>query len=353
MSTERNLCGRQRAPFEPRKSQAPVPAAPYSLLYFTLFAALFALCSTASAQQSAKIPKIGILAGASSSNSTKNINAFREGLRELGYIEGKNILVEYRYAAGNLNRLSELAAELVQLKVDVILAGGTQSTTAAKQASSTIPIVVGAAGDLVGTGLVASLSRPGGNVTGSTVISPDISGKRVELLKEVVPKASRVAVLLNSGSGTDRNEVRQVESAAQSLKMKTQIVEVRHQNDFEPAYAAMKRENADALLLIQSSFTNFHRKQLTGMGIKSRLPTMCESARWTEDGCVMSYGPDLPYQYRRAAVYVDKILKGAKPGELPVEQPTKFEFILNLNTAKQLGLVIPPNVLARADKIIR
>ncbi|HEX2929190.1 MAG TPA: ABC transporter substrate-binding protein [Candidatus Binatia bacterium] len=294
-----------------------------------------------------------MLQSSSTATSTSNTNAFRQGLRELGYIEGKNILVEYRYADGKPSRLSELASELAQLKVDVIVAAGTQSTTAAKRATSTIPIVVGAAGDLVRTGLVTSLARPGGNITGSTVISPDVSGKRVELLKEVVPKASRVAVLLYSSSGTDRDEVKQTEAAAQPLKVKIQIVEVRNPNDFQAAYAAMKKENADALILSQSSFTSFHRKQLAGLGIKSNLPTMCESARWTEDGCVLSYGPDLPYQYRRAAVYVDKILKGAKPAELPVEQPTKFELVVNLKTANQIGLTIPQWVLVKADRVIR
>jgi len=320
---------------------------------FVVCWSLVTLVVQADAQQIKTIPRIGILQSASASSSTSNINAFRKGLRELGYTEGKNILVEYRYADGNLSRLSELASELVQLKVDVIVAAGTQSTTAAKQATRTTPIVVGAAGDLVGTGLVASLSRPGGNITGSTVISPDIGGKRVELLKEAVPKASRVAVLLYSSSGTDRDEVKQMETAAQSLRLKIQIVKVQNPSDFQAASAAMKRENADALILIQNSFTNVHRKQLAGLGVKSRLPTMCESARWTEDGCVMSYGPDLPYQYHRAAVYVDKILKGANPAELPVEQPTKFELIINLKTGKQIGLTIPQWVLVKADRVVR
>ena len=318
----------------------------------SLITMLFALSFLANAQTN-KIPKIGMLQSASAATSTSNTDAFRRGLRELGYTEGKNILLEYRYAEGKSARLSELATELVQLKVDVIVAAGTQSTTAAKRATSTIPIVVGAAGDLIRTGLVASLARPGGNITGSTVISPDVSGKRVELLKEVLPKASRVAVLLYAGSGTDRDEVQQTEAAARSLKVKIQIVEVRNPSDFQAAYAAMKRETADALILIQSSFTGFHRKQLAELGIKSNMPTMCESARWTEDGCAISYGPDLPYQYQRAAVYVDKILKGAKPAELPVEQPTKFELMINLKTAKQIGLTIPQWVLVKADRVIK
>jgi ABC-type uncharacterized transport system substrate-binding protein len=314
---------------------------------------VLAVAVIAEAQQTNKIPKIGILQGGSRVTSPENINAFRNGLRELGYTEGKNILFEYRYADGKATRLPKLASELVQLKVDVIVAAGTQSTTAAKQATSTIPIVAGAAGDLVRTGLVASLARPGGNVTGSTVISPDVSGKRIELLKEVLPKASRVAVLLHSGSATDREEVEQTETVAQALKVKIQIFEVRDPGDFQAAYTAMKRENVDALILTQSSVTNFHRKQLTDLGIKNRLATMCESARWTEDGCIISYGPDLRYQYHRAAIYVDKILKGAKPAELPVEQPTKFELIINLKVAKQIGLTIPQWVLVKADRVIK
>jgi putative ABC transport system substrate-binding protein len=241
----------------------------------------------------------------------------------------------------------------VSLKVDVIVSAGTQTTTAAKLATSTIPIVAGAAGDLVRTGLVASLARPGGNVTGSTVISPDVSGKRVEILKEVVPKATRIAVLLHSGSATDREEAKQTEAAAQTLKIKVQIVEVTDPGDFQEAYTTIKRDYVDALILAQSSFTNFHRKEIISLGVKNRLATMCESVRWTEAGCVISYGPVLPYQYYRAAFLVDKILKGAKPADLPVEQPTKFELVINLKTAKQIGLTIPPNVLARADRVIR
>jgi putative ABC transport system substrate-binding protein len=271
-----------------------------AVLRLVVCAWLLTLGVPANAQQT-KTPKIGMLQSSSAATSTSNTDAFRRGLRELGYIEGKNIQVEYRYADGKPSRLSDLALELVQLKVDVIVAAGTQSTTAAKQATRIIPIVVGAAGDLVRTRLVASLARPGGNITGSTVISPDVSGKRVELLKEVVPKASRVAVLLYSSSGTDWDEVKQTEGAAQPLKLKIQIIEVRNHNDFQSAYAAMKRENADALILSQSSFTSFHRKQLAELGIKSNLPTMCESARWTEDGCghVLRTGPTLPISARR------------------------------------------------------
>lgn len=326
---------------------------PIARMSWLLCAMLVTLCVPAAAQQPKKVPRIGVLVSGSRSASVMNRDAFRQRLREFGYVDKENIVVEYRYAEGDRDRLPKLASELVQLKVDVVVASGTQSTMAAKQATGTIPIIVGAAGDLVGSGLVASLSRPGGNITGSTVISPELSGKRVELLKEAVSKLSRVAVLLHSGSGTDRNEVREMEQAAQSLKVKIQIVEVQNPTDFQASYAAMRRENAEALILIQSSFTSFHRKQLADLAAKSRLTTMCETARWTEDGCVMSYGPDLPYLYQRAAVYVDKILKGAKPAELPVERPTKFELIINLKAAKVIGLTIPQWLLVRADRVIK
>jgi putative ABC transport system substrate-binding protein len=271
-------------------------------------------------------------------------------LRELGYVEGKNIFIEYRYAETNLNHLPKLAVELIDLKVDVIVVGGG-ATRVAKNATSTIPIVVGSAGDLVGGGLVASLAKPGGNVTGSTDISPDVSGKRLELLKEVFPKATRVAVLFYGGEA-DLDEVRQTEIAAGHLGVKVQRVKARNRNEFADAYAMMIKLQANAVILIQGSGTLFHRKELSGLAVKHRLPSMCETSVWTEDGCLMNYGPDLLYLWRRAASYVDKILKGAKPADLPVEQPTKFELVINLKTAKEIGLTIPPNVLARADRVI-
>ena len=220
------------------------------------------------------------------------------------------------------------------------------------QATTTIPIVVASASDLVGTGLVASLARPGGNITGLTNIAPDLSGKRLELLKEVVPKASRVAVLLYPNS-TDWNEVKQTESAAPSLGVKIQVLEVRDPKEFDNAYTALTKQQAGALIIILGSFTNFHRRQLVDLAVKNRLPTMCEDAGWTEEGCLLSYGHDPHHNWRRAAVFVDKILKGTKPADLPVEQPMKFELVINLKTAKQIGLTIPPNVLARADRVIR
>jgi putative tryptophan/tyrosine transport system substrate-binding protein len=303
----------------------------------------------AEAQQAGKVYRIGILRPGSPTDST--IDAFRQGLRDLGYVEGKNIVIEYRYAEGNLNRLPDLAAEMVRLKPDVIVVGSTRFAEAAKQASSTIPIVVGGGGDIVGAGLAASLARPGGNVTGSTSISPDLSGKRLELLKEVVPKASRVGVLWYPGR--DEDEVKQTEIAGRTLGIAIQSVRVQAVKDFENAYAALKRERANGVILIQGGFTLFHRNQLAELAARNRLPSICEQSTWTDAGCLMSYGPNQMESWRRAATYVDKILKGAKPADLPVEQPKKFEFIINLKTAKQIGLTIPPNVLARADRVIR
>jgi putative ABC transport system substrate-binding protein len=275
-------------------------------------------------------------------------------LRELGYLEGKNILIEYRYAEGKREQWPELAAELVRLKVDVIVVGGVGVTQATRQATSTIPIVVGGAGDLVKAGLVGSLAKPGGNITGSTEISPDLSGKRLELLKEVLPKASRVAVLWYPSVGlTDDDEVRETETAARQFGVKVQLVEVKVPDEFDAAYRAIAKQQLNAVIIIQGSFTLFHRRQLVELAVKNRLPSVCESARFADEGCLLSYGADVLYLYRRAAVFVDKILKGAKPADLPVEQPTKFELVINLKTAKQIGLTIPPNVLARADKVIK
>jgi putative ABC transport system substrate-binding protein len=273
-------------------------------------------------------------------------------LRELGYVEGKNILIEYRYAEGKTDRLPELAAELVRLKLDIIVTAGTVPALALRDGTTTIPIVVASAGDLVGRGLVASLARPGGNITGSTSIAPQLSGKRLELLKEIIPHASRVAVLYQA---YEEDEVKEIEIAARPLGVQIQRTEVQQPSQFQSAYAAMTRERASALIISRSALTNSssHRQQLIDLAVKNRLPAMCENWTWTSAGCPVSYGPDQLHLWRRTAVYVDKILKGAKPAELPVEQPTKFEQVINLKTAKQIGLTIPPNVLARADKVIR
>jgi len=266
-------------------------------------------------------------------------------------VEGKNIFIEYRYAGGNTNRLRDLTSELVNLKVDVIVVGGG-TTTVAQKATTTIPIVVGSAGDLVGGGFVHSLAKPGGNITGSTDISPDVSSKRLELLKEVVPRAARVAVFFY-GSEADLEEVKQTAMGARHLGVKLQPVKAPDREEFPHAFVMMRKQQANAVIFIQGSNTLPYRKNLSELATKHRLPSICETSIWTEDGCLMSYGPDLLYLWRRAATYVDKILKGAKPADLPIEQPTKFEFVINLKTAKQMDLTIPQRVLSRADKVIR
>jgi ABC-type uncharacterized transport system substrate-binding protein len=318
-----------------------------------LVALVLASFRLADAQQAKKVPRIGVLVPGSVSSFSSRIEVFLQGLRGLGYSEGKSIFIEYRYAEGKRERWPDLAAEIVRLKPDIIVMSSSGFTAAAKQATNTIPIVA-SAGDLVGTGLVASLARPGGNVTGLTSISSDLSGKRLELLKEAVPKALRVAIFWYAFPGSqDEDEVKQTEISAPALGIKIQLVPVRGTDEFQGAFAVMKRENADALVVIQGSFTNFHRKQLVELAVKNRLPTMCEQAGWTEDGCLLSYGLDEHHNWRRAASYVDKILKGSKPADLPVEQPMKFDFIVNLKKAKQIGLTVPPNLLARADRVIR
>jgi putative tryptophan/tyrosine transport system substrate-binding protein len=282
------------------------------------------------------------------------VEAFRQGLRELGYVEGKNIVLEYRFGEGKREQYRDLADELVRWKPEVIVVSSTGFTAAAKQATDTIPIVVAGAGDLVGTGVAASLARPGGNVTGLTSMASDLSGKRLELLKEVAPNASRVAVFWRTFPGSqDEDEVKQTQVTASPLGIKIQLVPVRGTDDFQGAFAQMKRENADALIIIEGSFTNVYRRQIAELAIKNRLPTMCEQPIWTEDGCLVSYGSDPRYNWRYAAIFVDKILKGAKPADLPVEQPKKFEFVINLKTAKQIGLTIPQWVLMKADRVIK
>jgi putative tryptophan/tyrosine transport system substrate-binding protein len=319
-----------------------------------LGAMLLAICLPADAQQQAKVPRIGYLRQGSPTSAKFEDDAFRQGLREFGYIEGKNILIEYRYAEGKVDRVPDLATELVRLKPDAIVVGGDRATRAAKEATSAIPIVVGSAGDLVGAGLVASLAKPGGNITGSTGIAADLSGKRLELLKEAIPKASRVAVLWYPSTGvTDEHEVQETETVARHLSVKVQPVRVRDPLEFQNAYAEMIKQHANAVIIIQGAFTLTHRTQLVELAAKHRLPSMCEQSTWTDDGCLMSYGRDQLSKWRRAAYFVDRILKGTKPADLPVEQPMKFEFVINLKTAKQIGLTIPPNVLARADRVIR
>jgi putative ABC transport system substrate-binding protein len=320
----------------------------------TLYAVLLALNFPSWAQQPAKVPRIGYLIGTSLSINAARIEAFQRGLRELGYVEGKNIVIEWRIAEGKRDRGPALAAELVSLKVDVIVSDSATMTRNAKEATSTIPIVMTNDGDPVGQGVVASLARPGGNITGLSTLSPELSGKRLELLKEIVPKLSRVAVFGTSSSASNAQELREVELAAGTLGVKLQYFDVLGPKDIEPAFRAAAKERSDAVLMnVSGGIMSFQRKEIPELAVKSRLPVTYHRRDYVEAGGLMSYGVNFLDLDRRAATYVDKILKGAKPADLPVEQPTKFEFVINLNAAKQIGLTIPPNVLARADRVMR
>jgi putative ABC transport system substrate-binding protein len=318
-----------------------------------LCAMLFALCASAEAQQPAKVPRVGFLVAPSRSFFSARVDGFRQGLRDLGYIEGKNIVIEYRYAEGKLDRLPHLAAELVHLKVDVILTAGEFGGLAAKNATIAIPIVFAVTEDAVASGLVSSLARPGGNVTGLTVLAADLGGKRLELLKESFPKAARVALLWPSGGPRGNLPFTEMEAAAKALGLKLQSLPVRGLDDFEPAFEAAKREGAHALVTAPTAVINTQRDRVVDFAAKNRLPAIYAGPEFVDAGGLMYYGPNYPDLFRRAATYVDKILKGTKPADLPVEQPTKFEFIVNLKAAKQIGLTIPPNVLARADKVLK
>ena len=310
---------------------------------------VFTLPFAAEAQQTGKVPRIGWLAAGPNPALDE---AFRQGLRELGYVEGKNIVVEYRSAEA-FDRLPSLAAELVRLKVDVIFASaGAQTAFAAKKATTTIPIVMVPVADPVGFGLADTLARPGGNITGPSAGSgPELQGKRLELLKETFPKVSRVAVLWDPDNPGSVVNKRAAEAPAQSLSIKLQSVEIREPVDLEQAFATTRRERAEAVVTINSPLLVRHLKRIVDLAAKSRLPTVHMESRWVEGGGLMSYGPSFRGLYQRAATYVDKILRGAKPAELPVEQPTKFELVINLKTAKALGLTIPQSVLLRADQI--
>jgi len=303
--------------------------------------------------QEPKVPRIGVIFPAFSSVSAPFMAVFREGLHDLGYTEGKNIVIEDRYADGKEDRLPALAAELVHLKVDIIMVGGGNATLAAKNATKTVPIVMGTASDPVGTGLVASLARPGGNITGSTLINPDLSGKRLELLKETIPKLKHVAVLIHRDNPAATLMLKETETAAQSLGLQLQILEVRGSDDLENAFGVAKKDRSEAINVLSSGFFGVQREKIVELVTRTRLPAMYFDREFVDSGGLMSYGANLAELFRRAATYVDKILKGAKPNDLPVEQPTKFELIINLNAAKQIGLTIPPNVLARADKVIK
>jgi ABC-type uncharacterized transport system substrate-binding protein len=324
-----------------------------NVMCFSLCAMLVALSPSADAQQPAKIPRIGYLAGASLSAISNRTEAFRQGLRELGYVGGKNIVIEWRSGEGKEDRVPGLAAELVRLKVDIIVTGGGTSTRAAKEATVTIPIVMTQDRDPVGSGFVASLARPGGNITGLSSLSPEICGKQLELLKEIVPKLSRVAVFVRSRDADNALVLKEIDLAAGTLGVKLQYLDVLSPKDFETAFRAATKARAEAVLMNVAGPFLSRPTQVAELAVKSRLPVILERPEEVEAGGLMSYGVSSTDPYRRAAVYVDKILKGAKPADLPVEQPKKFEFIINLKAAKQIGLTIPPNVLAQADKVIK
>ena len=299
------------------------------------------------------VPRIGFQLDAPASTIAARIEGFREGLRELGYIEGKNIIIEWRSSEGKIERRSDIAAELVRLKVDVIVSAGPTITRTLKEATSTIPIVMGQDTDPVGSGFVASLARPGGNITGLSTLSPEMSGKQLELLKEIVPKLSRVAVIGNSTNPGDAQALRETVLAAGPFEIYLRYLDVQEPKDIEPVFRAVAKGRADALLLLGNPILNLHRQQVVELATKHRLAASYGRPEYIDAGGLMYYGTNYPDLFRRAATYVDKILKGAKPGDLPVEQPKKFELIISLKAAKQIGLTIPPNVLARADKVIK
>ena len=324
---------------------------------FTIVLALTMCGAVSSAQQPKKIPTIGFLSEGFLSSGTDviRIEAFRQGLREIGYTEGKNISIEYRFAEAKRERLPELAAELVRLKMDVIVTYGTVGTLALKQATTTIPIVMAGSADPVTRGLVGSLARPGGNVTGLGSLSADLSGKRLELLKETVSKLNRVGVLWSPSSDEQISSAnfKDTETAARTLSVQIESLEVRSPAEFDTAFKTATDRGVHGLLTMQNPLTTTYGRRIVELAAKNRLPTMFAQAVYVEAGGLMSYAANLPDQARRAAMYVDKILKGAQPADLPVERPTKFEMVINMTTAKQIRLTIPPNVLARADRVIR
>jgi putative tryptophan/tyrosine transport system substrate-binding protein len=323
------------------------------ILAYALPAFILTAIHLAEAQQPKKVPRIGYLGATSRSTNPARIEAFRQGLSELGYVEGKNIVIEYRFAEGKLDRFPALASELVRLKVDVVLTGGPIATRSAKQATATIPIVMAYDDDPVGSGFVTSLARPGGNITGLSTLAPEISGKQLELLKEVVPKVSRVAVLGNAIQPGNPQALREINLAADAFGVQLQYLEIQAPKDIETAFQAASKGRADAILVMASPITFSQRRQVADLAVKVRLPTIYSRPEYVEDGGLVFYGVSYTDLFRRAATYVDKILKGTKPDELPVEQPKKFEFIINLKAANQIGLTIPPNVLARADRVIK
>ena len=315
---------------------------------------LFASVHLAEAQQSKKFPRIGLLTTGFPASIAHLLEGFKRGLRELGYEEGQNVLLELRYGEARAEQLSVLAADLVRLKVDVIVAIPNPAIEAVRQATQTIPIVMPIGSDPVGVGFVASLARPGGNITGLSAYSPELNGKRLELLKETVPKLSRVALLMSPNVPGNPIDLKETDLAARSLRLRAQLFEVRGSSDLDNVFKAMAKERVEAFIVFPGQPTMFaNREQVVELATKNRLPAMYPLADYVNTGGLISYGVNNLDLFRRAAIYVDKILKGAKPADLPVEQPTKFELVINLKTAKQIGLTIPPNVLVRADKVIK
>ncbi|MGH7834406.1 MAG: ABC transporter substrate-binding protein [Candidatus Binatia bacterium] len=325
----------------------------YTISPFGLAVSLLAFAAIAEAQAPAKVWRIGVLVSSSAPLNASRDEGLRQGLREFGYVEGKNIVLEFKYADGKLDRLPGLAGDMVSSKPDVIIVGGTRAAVAAKQATGAIPIVVSGAGDLVAAGLVQNLSSPGGNVTGVSRLSPEILGTRVELIKKVIPNASRIATLLNPENPGYAASLREIELDALAAGMKLQLLAVRGPDDLESAFRAAVKESANALLVMVDALFSSHRSRIVESAAKHRLPAIYDRAAFVEAGGLMSYGMNLADLSRRAAWYVDRILKGAEPAKLPVTEPTNFELVINLKTAKQIGLTIPPNVLARADQVIR
>ncbi len=319
-------------------------------LYLFLIIVVLGWGEFADAEQAAKVARIGLLFFGS--RNQPHLESFQRGLRDLGYVEGKNIAFEYRYAEGDFNRLPQLAADLLRIKVDVIVTTTTQGARAAQRVTRTTPIVM-TTGDPVESGLAASLAKPGGNVTGLTVLLSDLSGKRLELLKETLPKMTRVAVLWNSRDSVAVTAFKETQAAAQGFSLQLKSLEADSIEEIESAFSEIPKARVHALLVILNPLTTLHSKRIVDLAMKHRLPGMYATRQFVEESGLMSYGPDIGDLYRRAATYVDKILKGAKPADLPVEQPMKFEFFINLKTAKQIGVTIPPEVLMRADKVIK
>jgi putative tryptophan/tyrosine transport system substrate-binding protein len=324
-----------------------------SLACYTLCALICVSSYPVEAQQTKNIPRIGFLSAGAAQDDRERLAVFREGLRELGYVEAKNILIEYRFADGKLDGLPELAAGLARLNVNIIVTAGNEAVQAAKEATQTIPIVMAFSGDPVGAGFVASLARPGGNITGLSRINIELTAKRLELLNETVPSATRIAVLFNPEGRVPMLALKEAQAAAQRLGLHIQALEMKAPQDIETAFRSAARDRAAAVMTLPGGFTGFHRTRIVNLAAKSRLPGVYNNSRFVEDGGLMSYASDQREEFRRATLYVDRILKGAKPSDLPVEQPTKFDLLINLKAAKQIGVTIPANVLARADRVIK